>query len=89
MIEAMADAVSGQGAPEMPHPGRHRPTTPLEPAGSPSLAAADVEARLLGERRSMGRRDVSAKASVSLRSAQKFWHALGFPNVGEIGRAHV
>ena len=74
---------SGQGAPEMPHPGRHRPTTPLEPAGSPSLAAADVEARLLGERRSMGRRDVSAKASVSLRSAQKFWHALGFPNVGD------
>ena len=31
----------------------------------------------------MGRRDVSAKASVSLRSAQKFWHALGFPNVGD------
>jgi adenylate cyclase len=26
-------------------------------------------------------REVSAKASVSLRSARKFWHALGFPNV--------
>ena len=29
----------------------------------------------------MRRRDVSAKAAVSLRSARKFWHALGFPNV--------
>ena len=67
----------------MRHAGRHRPSTPLEPAGGPSLAADDVEARLLGEARSMGRRDVSAKASVSLRSAQKFWHALGFPNVGD------
>ncbi|MEO6143031.1 MAG: adenylate/guanylate cyclase domain-containing protein [Dermatophilaceae bacterium] len=67
----------------MRHAGRHRPVLPLEPAGGPSLAADEVEARLLGERRSMGRRDVSAKASVSLRSAQKFWHALGFPNVGD------
>ena len=66
----------------MRHAGRHRPAMPPEPAGGPS-AADDVEARLLGERRSMGRRDVSAKASVSLRSAQKFWHALGFPNVGD------
>ncbi len=47
------------------------------------MAPDDVEARLLGEARTMGRRDVSAKASVSLRSAQKFWHALGFPNVGD------
>ena len=31
----------------------------------------------------MRRRDISAKASVSLRSARKFWHALGFPNVGD------
>jgi adenylate cyclase len=28
-------------------------------------------------------REVSAKASVSTLSARKFWHALGFPNVGE------
>lgn len=67
----------------MRHAGRHRLVMPPEPAGSPSLTADEVEARLLGERRSMGRRDVSAKASVSLRSAQKFWHALGFPNVGD------
>ena len=28
-------------------------------------------------------REVSARASVSLRSARKFWHALGFPNVAD------
>jgi len=67
----------------MRHAGRHRPTMPLDPGGGTSLAADDVEARLLGQRRSMSRRDVSAKASVSLRSARKFWHALGFPNVGD------
>ena len=65
----------------MLHAGRHRMSLPLDPAGGSSPAADDVEARLLGQRRSMRRRDVSAKASVSLRSARKFWHALGFPNV--------
>jgi hypothetical protein len=50
-------------------------------AGGFSPAADDVEARLLGQSRSMRPREVSAKASVSLRSARKFWHALGFPNV--------
>ena len=54
---------------------------PLDPAGGSTAAADDVEARLLGQRRSMRRRDVSAKASVSLLSARKFWHALGLPNV--------
>jgi len=65
----------------MPHAGRHRISLPVDLAGGFSPAADDVEARLLGQRRSMRRRDVSAKAAVSLRSARKFWHALGFPNV--------
>jgi len=46
-----------------------------------SPAADDVEARLLGQPRSMSPREVSARASVSTFSARKFWHALGFPNI--------
>jgi len=61
--------------------GRHRTGLPVELAGGFSPAADDVEARLLGQRRSMRSREVSAKASVSLHSARKFWHALGFPNL--------
>jgi len=67
----------------MPRAGRHRPGLPDELAGGLSPAADDVEARLLGQPRSMRPREVSARASVSLRSARKFWHALGFPNVGD------
>jgi len=67
----------------MPRAGRHRTGVPVEPAGGFSPASDDVEARLLGQRRSMRSREVSAKASVSLHSARKFWHALGFPNVAE------
>jgi len=67
----------------MPRAGRHRPGLPVELAGGFSPAADDVEARLLGQSRSMRPREVSARASVSLRSARKFWHALGFPNVGD------
>jgi adenylate cyclase len=48
-----------------------------------SPAADDVEARLLGQSRSMGSREVSARAAVSTLSARKFWHALGFPNVDD------
>jgi adenylate cyclase len=47
------------------------------------LVVDDVAARLLGEPRSMRRRQVSAGAEVSLLSARKLWHALGFPNVGD------
>src|SRR5450631_4666751 len=65
----------------MPRAGRHRSGLPVELAGAFSPAADDVEVRLLGQPRSMGSREVSAKASVSIRSARKFWHALGFPNV--------
>src|SRR5665811_689928 len=71
------------GAAEMARAGRHRPGLPIELAGGFSPAADDVEARLLGQSRSMRPREVSARASVSLRSARKFWHALGFPNVAD------
>jgi len=65
----------------MSRAGRHRTGPPVELAVGFSPAADDVEARLLGQRRSMRSREVSAKASVSILSARKFWHALGFPNV--------
>lgn len=67
----------------MPRAGRHRNSPPVDLAGGFSPTADDVETRLLGQSRSMRRREVSAKASVSLLSARKFWHALGFPNVGD------
>ena len=53
------------------------------PPEDDDLVIDDVAARLLGEPRSMRRRQVSAGAEVSLLSARKFWHALGFPNVGD------
>jgi adenylate cyclase len=62
--------------------GRHRTTFPEEGA-APSPAPDDISARLLGQRRSMGPREVSAKASVSIRSARKFWQALGLPDADE------
>jgi adenylate cyclase len=65
----------------MPRAGRHRHGVPVELAGGFVPAADNVEARLLGQPRSMGSREVSARASVSILSARKFWHALGFPNV--------
>jgi len=65
----------------MPRTGRRRTDPPEELAGGVWPAADDAEARLLGQPRSMRAREVSAKASVSIRSARKFWHALGFPHV--------
>ncbi len=46
-----------------------------------ALRATDamLDARLLRGPATMGRREVSRGADVSLMSAQKFWHALGFP----------
>ena len=58
--------------------GRHRIVRPEDLAG---LSPDDLEARLLGRPATMGRRDVSRGAEVSLLSARKFWHALGFPIV--------
>jgi adenylate cyclase len=64
----------------MPRVGRHRTTFPEEGAAP---APDDISARLLGQRRSMGPREVSAEASVSIRSARRFWQALGLPNADE------
>lgn len=41
----------------------------------------DIAAALLGRPLTMSRRDVSRGAEVSLVSARRFWHALGFPLV--------
>lgn len=43
----------------------------------------EIERALLGRPASMGRREVSQGAGVSLLSARRFWHALGFPNVND------
>src|SRR6476661_6401107 len=58
--------------------GRHRIVRPEDFA---ALGPDNLEARLLGKPATMARRDVSRGAEVSLLSARKFWHALGFPNV--------
>lgn len=52
-----------------------------------SRSADELERRVLGGRRSLRRREVSAAAGVSLRSARRFWRALGFPNVGDASEA--
>ena len=62
----------------MSEPGRHRP---VRPEDLEALRPDNLEARLLGKPASMRRRDVSRGAEVSLVSARKFWHALGFPIV--------
>jgi adenylate cyclase len=68
---------------EVSQAGRHRAFGPPDPTGGSPPAADDVEATLLGGRRSISRRELSATASVSLLSARRFWHALGFPDVGD------
>lgn len=47
------------------------------------LDSTAVTARILGEPLLMPRRQVSAAAGASLLSARRFWHALGFPRVGD------
>ena len=73
------------------------PSTPSDPAEADPGARADdgtkrlgrdplpdvLERALLGRPASLGRRQVSRGAGVSVRSARRFWHALGFPLVGE------
>lgn len=77
--------------PQVPHPPRP-PRPPRPPGGrdgAPDVLPPgtepvdDVVGALLGEPRTMRRRQVSAAAEVSLLSARRFWHALGFPNVGD------
>lgn len=43
----------------------------------------ELERRLLGAERRLRRREVSGEVEVSLRSARRFWRALGFPNVDD------
>ena len=66
----------------MTHAGRHRTSLPPERRVASSLGE-DIEARLLGQRRSMCIREVSAKALVSQLSARKLWFALGQPDVAD------
>lgn len=44
---------------------------------------AEIEERLLGRPATMGRREISREALVSVQSARKFWHALGFQIVDD------
>lgn len=67
----------------MSRAGRHRTRGLVDGAVGPSHAAADVQARLLGQHPSMGPRDLSAKASLSLRSVRAFWAALGLAKVAD------
>jgi adenylate cyclase len=74
--------------PQVPRPPRP-PRPPGGRDGAPDVLPPgtepvdDVVGALLGEPRTMRRRQVSAAAEVSLLSARRFWHALGFPNVGD------
>jgi len=82
MIDTMADPGRPvAGAAGMPRAGRRRTGLAFELTGGFSPAVDNVEARLLGQRRSIHSREASAKASVALHSARQFWHALGFANV--------
>jgi adenylate cyclase len=72
-----------EGAAEMARVARSRRSLLEVLAGGFSPAVDDIEARLLGQRRSMRSREVSSQAAVSLQNARKFWHALGFPHVEE------
>lgn len=44
---------------------------------------AEIEERLLGRPATMGRREISREASVSVQQARKLWHALGFQIVDD------
>ena len=83
MIGDMDGPEAIPGDREASRAGRHRSDVSVVLANGFSPVADDVETRLLGQPRSMRSREVSAKALVSIVSARKFWHALGFPNVGD------
>ncbi|MFF5322855.1 adenylate/guanylate cyclase domain-containing protein [Janibacter hoylei] len=72
-------------APEVPLSYDAAHGRPSEPVGQPSdeVGLEAFERALLGRPASMGRREVSRGAGVSIRSARKFWHAMGFPVVQE------
>ncbi|WP_277452380.1 adenylate/guanylate cyclase domain-containing protein [Janibacter sp. DB-40] len=66
----------------MPYEGTHG-HGPDESDLPDDRAPEEFERVLLGRPASMGRRQVSRGAGVSVRSARKFWHAMGFPIVQE------
>ena len=66
----------------MPEAGRHAAPRATSVEADPEGTQA-LERALLGRPATMGRREVSRGAGVSIRSARKFWHALGFPLVSE------
>lgn len=61
-------------------PGRD--AAPERPGPRPNLAD-DPQPALLGHPHEYTRREVSEAVGVSLLSARRFWHALGFPRVGD------
>ncbi len=65
------------------HDPGHAGAPDAEDEGSGRAALEGFERSLLGRPASMGRREVSRIAGVSIRSARKFWHAMGFPVVQE------
>jgi adenylate cyclase len=75
MSEPGSEPGSGSGA----EPGTQPASKPgAERAGRPN---EDFTEQMLGRPLDLRRRDVSRGAEVSLLSARKFWHALGFPVV--------
>ncbi len=81
----MADPelTDGSGVPTHPQPEPEATASPEPVAPTAESEPLDVAALLLGHPRMMPRRQVSAAAGVSLLSARRFWHALGFPRVGD------
>ncbi len=67
----------------MPRSGAHARPGPQDPESFDEVSPEVFERSILGRPASMGRREVSRGAGVSVRSARKFWHALGFPVVHE------
>lgn len=67
----------------MPYDGAHAHPGPDESGAPGDRGPEEFERALLGRPASMGRRQVSRGAGVSVRSARKFWHAMGFPIVQE------
>ncbi|GAA2488427.1 adenylate/guanylate cyclase domain-containing protein [Terrabacter carboxydivorans] len=67
----------------MTEPGTPAGDEPVAAPGPPPAARTneDYTEQLLGRPLDLRRRDVSRGAEVSLLSARKFWHALGFPVV--------
>ena len=68
--------------------GTAEPVAPLDDSGpvpvAPDDVAERVERMLLGRPASMGRREVSEGAGVEPVTARRFWHAMGFQNVGDV-----